>query len=66
MPELTNLSRPLVITDPAKFRSACREIAVILLLFPAVVPVAERVADPCLISNTETETRNNLPRENGL
>ena len=55
----TDLSKPLIITDMAKFKSACRAIVTILLYFDAIKPAVEPVIVPYLISNTDSESRNN-------
>jgi len=56
----TDLSKPLVITDMAKFKATCREIITILRYFDAVKPAVASESSARLTSNTDSESRNNL------
>ena len=59
MSEFTDLSQPLEITDPVKFRAAVHTIMSILF-YNAVEPVEAHESVPCLTSNMDSQSRNNL------
>ena len=53
----TDLSKPLIITDMAKFKSACRAIVTILLYFDVIKPAVEsETVDPCSQNIAEPES----------